>query len=159
MASENSGRVKASILDRLLDFDPGESREPATARSIAARDLKKSVMRDLEWLLNTRLGFDIPESLEEVRKSVAYYGLPDFTALSIANFVELSRLKSDIEHAIKFFEPRLLDVQLIFEPITSTEKQIKFRVEARIDADPLPEEVAFDTVLNSGNGSFVISTK
>ena len=159
MAREASSRVRASIVDRLLDFAPDESREPLSARSIAARDLKNSVLRDLEWLLNTRQGFEVPESLEEVRRSVAYYGLPDFTALSVVSHVEVSRLKADLEHAIRFFEPRLLDVKLIFEPITNTEKQIKFRVEARIDADPLPEEVVFDTVLNSGNGRFVVSAK
>ena len=149
-------RVSTSVLDRLLDFEPKESGEGPRSRTTSVRDLKLSVLRDLEWILNTRQGFDIPEGLTETKRSVVAFGLPDFTAISIANANELGALTKNIKDAISFFEPRLLDLNIVFEPITNTERQIRFRVEARLDAEPHPEPITFDTVLNSGSGSFTV---
>ncbi len=44
-------RVTPSVLDRLIDLDPLESREAAKSRSAGLQELKASVRRDLEWLL------------------------------------------------------------------------------------------------------------
>lgn len=114
-------------------------------------------MRDIEWLLNTRHGFEVPNDLEEAKRSVICYGLPDFTALSIANSNELSRLADDIKNTITFFEPRFLDLAIIFEPISNNDRQIRFRIEARLDTEPAPEPILFDTVLNSGTGGFSVT--
>jgi type VI secretion system protein ImpF len=154
--TDNEIRVSTSVLDRLIDLEPRESREGPRSRTTSVSELKLSVLRDIEWLLNTRHGFDIPDGLEETNKSVVAFGLPDFTALSIANHNELAALTKDIKDAITFFEPRLLDLKIVFEPITNTERQIKFRIEARLDAEPHPEPITFDTVLNSGTGSFSV---
>ena len=43
-----------SVLDRLLDDNPGAKSEPPQSRHQVLRDLKQSVRRDLENLLNTR---------------------------------------------------------------------------------------------------------
>jgi len=43
-----------SVLDRLLDDDPASAREAPKARTQVLRELKQSVRRDLEWLLNSR---------------------------------------------------------------------------------------------------------
>jgi len=152
-------RVTTSVLDRLLDFDPKQSKDGPRSRTTSIRELKQSVMRDLEWLLNTRHGIKVPEGLEETKRSVVFYGLPDFTGLSIANNAELKQLTKHIEDAINFFEPRFLDLKIIFEPITPLERQIRFRVEARLDAEPTPEPITFDTVMNSGTGNFSVIEK
>jgi len=81
--TDHETRVTPSVLDRLLDFEPKASQESPKSRSKSLAELKQSVRRDLEWLLNSRqyLGY-IDENLEEVNKSVAVYGLPDFTGIS-----------------------------------------------------------------------------
>src|SRR5205085_952010 len=43
-----------SVLDRLLDDDPAVTTEPARNRSQMLRELKLSVRRDIESLLNAR---------------------------------------------------------------------------------------------------------
>ncbi|MBN8602669.1 MAG: GPW/gp25 family protein, partial [Planctomycetes bacterium] len=68
-----------SILDRLIDEDPGSQVETPRTRNQLLRDLKNSVRRDLENLLNTRRSmFPIPDEREWLRQSVIGYGIPDF---------------------------------------------------------------------------------
>jgi len=43
-----------SLLDRLLDDDPTQTREPMKARHQVLREMKLSLRRDVENLLNTR---------------------------------------------------------------------------------------------------------
>ena len=66
-------------------FEPDVSREAPKSRAKSLHDLKLSVRRDLEWLLNSRSYPEgIDERLEEVKKSVIVYGLPDITGISAA---------------------------------------------------------------------------
>jgi type VI secretion system protein ImpF len=152
-------RVTPSVLDRLIDYEPRESREPAKSHSLSIKELKQSVLRDLEWLLNTRHGFEVPESLEEATRSVVAYGLPDFTGISVQSQSELNRVARDIENAIRFFEPRFLELHIIFEPFSPLDRRIRFRIDARLDVEPTPEPITFDTVLSSGSGKFTVLQK
>ena len=45
--------VTTSILDRLIDLNPDVAADPPANRSQSVRQLKASLRRDLEWLLNT----------------------------------------------------------------------------------------------------------
>lgn len=154
---DNEIRVTPSLLDRLIDLEPKASQEAPRSRSNSLRELKESVQRDLEWLLNTRAhAGNIDENLEEVNKSVAVYGLPDFTAVSAKSHIEQTRMTKAIETAIKNFEPRFIDLRVTLEPISISDKSLKFRIEANLNMDPTPEPVAFDTVLQLGGGSFVV---
>ncbi len=153
-------RLTPSILDRLLDFEPQMSKEPPRSQAQSLADLKKSVKRDLEWLLNTRhTPIEIPESLEELNESMAVFGLPDLTALSVKNPNEQNRLAKAIETALRVFEPRFINVKVSLEPIDSTDRQLRFHIEAHLDIEPVPEPVSFDTVLQVGSGEFAVNEK
>ena len=154
---DNEIRNTPSLLDRLIDFEPKSSQEAPQSRSKSIADLKQSVRRDLEYLLNSRafIGY-VDEGLVEVNKSVAVYGLPDFTSLSVRNHLEIKRLTRVLESTIKIFEPRFLDLRVVLEPPDYTDKQLKFRIEAKLDVEPTPEHVTFDTVLQIGSGDFVV---
>ncbi|MCW5959873.1 MAG: type VI secretion system baseplate subunit TssE [Pyrinomonadaceae bacterium] len=155
--TDNEVRVTPSLLDRLIDLEPKSSQEALQTRSNSLRELKQSVQRDLEWLLNTRAYLSgAAESLSELSKSVAVYGLPDFTGVSAKNHLEQSRMTKAIETAIKNFEPRFLDLRVSLEPISTTDKSLRFRIEANLNIEPSPEPVAFDTVLKVGSGDFEI---
>lgn len=157
---DNEIRVTPSVIDRLIDLDPKQSSEPPKSRSTSLRELKQAVRRDLEWLLNTRcFTNDIDDRLEEVKKSVACYGLPDITGISVKNHLEQKRLSKAIEMALKYFEPRFIDLKVTLEPINQIDRQLKFRIEARLDIEPTPEPIAFDTVLQLGSGEFEIKEK
>jgi type VI secretion system protein ImpF len=117
--------------------------------SYGIRELKRAVARDLEALLNTRREAldELPESLEEVRRSLVTYGLPDFTAASLQSSRDRTRIRRALEDTIAAFEPRLERVRIELEETESSERAMRFRVEGWLRLDPTPEPVAFDTVL------------
>ncbi len=157
---DNEIRVTPSVLDRLIDLDPRTSEEAPKTRSASLRELRDSVRRDLEWLLNTRCHTEtIDENLEEAPRSVAFYGLPDFTGLAAKNAAEQKRLASAVETALLNFEPRFLDLKVTLEPLSNVDRQMKFKIEARLDVEPAPEPIAFDTVLELGKGDFSVIEK
>jgi type VI secretion system protein ImpF len=159
-SSENNFRVTPSVLDRLIDLEPRDLKEVPKTQANAMRELKISVRRDLEWLLNTRCFLDPPENgLEEAKRSVAFYGLPDITGLSAKNSSEQNRLAKALENAIRIFEPRFLDLKVTLEDLGTVERSLRFRIEAQLDVDPVPEAIAFDTVLELGSGDFSIREK
>jgi type VI secretion system protein ImpF len=154
---DNEIRVSQSVLDRLIDYEPKQSQEPPKSRSTSLAELKQSVRRDLEWLLNTRcFAENLDGGLEEAPKSVAFYGLPDFTGVSAKSGIEQKRMTSALESAIKNFEPRFTELKISLEPINNVDRMLKFRIEATLDIEPTPEPVVFDTVLQLGSGNFAV---
>jgi type VI secretion system protein ImpF len=152
--------ITPSILVRLIDLEPRFPTEPPKSHRVSLRDLKAAVKRDMEWLLNSRKNaVDIDDGLEEVQRSVFAYGLPDITGLSAKDPHQQVRMKSAIESAIEFFEPRFFGVKVTLEPVSVTDKQLKFRIEANLDVEPAPEPVVFDTVLEFGSGGFSLTEK
>ena len=142
---DNEIRVTPSIVDRLIDLEPRQSQEPPKSRSTSLRELKQAVRRDLEWLLNTRCFTEEGDGrLEELKKSVAYYGLPDFTGVSAKNHLEQKRMTKAIESTLKIFEPRFIDLKVTL---------------ARLNIEPTPEPVTFDTILQLGSGDFAVVEK
>lgn len=155
--SESEIKVTPSLLDRLIDHEPRESRESPKSRSTNLHELKISVRRDLEFLLNSRCFPDeIPESLEELHKSVAVYGLADFTRSNVKNASEQKKLTEQLESAISTFEPRLMDLQITLDPVNDIERSLRFHIVAQLKIDPIPEPIAFDTVLQMGSGEFEV---
>jgi len=155
---DNEIRVSWSVLDRLIDNDPNESQDPPKSQSASLTELKQAVRRDLEWLLNTRCHMEnIDGALEESPRSVAFYGLPDFTSVSAKSSSERDRMISSIETALKYFEPRFSGLKISLEPISNVDRTLKFRIEAVLEVDPTPEAVVFDTVLQLGSGNFAVT--
>jgi type VI secretion system protein ImpF len=155
---DNEIRVSWSVLDRLIDDDPNESQDPPRSQSASLVELKQAVRRDLEWLLNTRCHLEnLDGGLEEAPKSVAFYGLPDFTTVSAKNAAEQDRMTKAIESALKHFEPRFSGLKVSLEPISNVDRTLKFRIEATLEIEPTPEAVVFDTVLQLGSGSFAVN--
>lgn len=150
-------RITPSVLDRLIDYEPEVSREPVASRSKSLRQLKDAVKRDIEQLLNTRHSGDwLPQDLKELNNSMAAYGLPDFTSVSIKSPSEQSRLQSALETAITTFEPRLEDVIITILPLDDLQRSLHFRIEARLRIEPAPEPVTFDAMLQLSSGQCLV---
>ena len=155
---DNDVRVSWSVLDRLIDYDPNLSQDAPKSQSASLTELKQAVRRDLEWLLNTRCHLEnVDNELEEAPRSVAFYGLPDFTSLSAKSAGERDRMIRAIETAVEVFEPRFSGLKVTLEPISNVDRTLKFRLEATLEIEPTPEPVVFDTVLQLGSGNFAVT--
>src|SRR5580698_8006504 len=94
--------VQQGLLDRLIDLEPDNRFEAPMTRAESVRQLRMAVKRDLEWLLNsTRMPIEVPESCEEVDKSVLFYGLPDISSVSVQDSSQQQRLQRSLETAIE----------------------------------------------------------
>jgi type VI secretion system protein ImpF len=148
----------SSVLDRLLDDDPSVQREPAKSRYQVLRELKQSVRRDVEDLLNTRRRCSPwPAGLQELEQSLVNYGLPDFTGANMGSAEQREQLCRGIESILRTFEPRFKSVKVELvgheEPL---ERTLRFRIDALLHAHPAPEPVVFDSALELGTGNFEV---
>ncbi|MFW5905060.1 MAG: type VI secretion system baseplate subunit TssE [bacterium] len=161
MATPGRGErpVRPSVLDRLIDEEPRAAADPPRDWEQSVVEYRQGVLRDLEWLLNTRRNIqEVPEDLPELRASVFTYGPPDISSLSGDTDTTRLRLKRQIEELIRLFEPRLTGVRVSLGDEGKESRKIRFQVEGLLRMDPDPERVKFDTVLEIASGTFVVNT-
>lgn len=158
MPPEVERTVQLSILDRLTDEQPDVKSDPYLSRSESLRRFRRSIKRDLEFLLNSVRNADpIPESYKELRKSLFLYGLPDLNGVALENQQDEARLVRALEDAISRFEPRLSRVHVTtYERLTKKKSSLLFHVEALLMIDPAPEPISFDTVLEVSKASYSV---
>jgi type VI secretion system protein ImpF len=135
MARAEELSITPSLLDRLLDDTPNVSQEPAGNRFQNVSQLRGSVARDLEALLNTRQEIleELPTEFTELNQALLAYGL---------------------ERAISTFEPRLKNVRVVIE--NPRDRTLRFRVEAVLQVKPASEPVSFDAVLRLNTQEYVV---
>jgi type VI secretion system protein ImpF len=149
--------VTLSVLDRLLDFEPGVSTEPPPSRPQSVADLRSAVRRDLEWLLNSRrIVLEPDHGLSEVRDSVYVLGLADITSFSLSDTKERARLLRHMQSVISQFEARLVNVRISQRDDAAQTGSLRFRIEAALVMDPAPERISFDTALDLAGGDYVV---
>ncbi|HUT09707.1 MAG TPA: type VI secretion system baseplate subunit TssE [Thermoguttaceae bacterium] len=144
-----------SVLDRLLDDRPDVKREPAKSRSQVLRELKQSLRRDLENLLNTRWRCTSwPEDLDELELSLVNYGIPDITGADLGSAAERERFRRLVEKVIRHFEPRFKQVKVeMLDKAQPLERTLRFRIDALLHAEAAPEPVVFDSMLQPATGN------
>ena len=141
-----------------MDYEPGVSHEPVQYRLLSIGQIKASVVRDLENLLNTRRHiFSPPVAYREVNNSLFVYGLRDFTAQSPKSVSVRQQLRQDVEKTISRFEPRLKNVTVHLETPTEKERNLRFRISGLLVVEPVAEPVSFDTYFDVNRGQYVIS--
>jgi type VI secretion system protein ImpF len=144
-----------SLLDRLLDDDPATTRETPKARTQVLRELKQSVRRDLECLLNTRWrcrGW--PEDLDQLELSILNYGLPDLIEVDLQSTAGRGQFQRILEKVIRYFEPRFKSVRVeVLKNASLLDHTVRFRIDAVLYAEPAPEPVVFDSSLEPATGN------
>lgn len=157
----NEIQLLPSLLDRLLDDHPEESREPAWREVQVVRVLKASLCRDLQNLLNAhRLLAVIPEAYAELKTSLLNYGLPDLQSMEVREDHDLALLCRLIEESIQAFEPRLQGGRV--RPVIDAEgkkpidRRVRFEIEAVLVVEPLREPVLFSSSLDVSSGEFAV---
>lgn len=147
--SDDNRNLRESVLDRLLDDEPSLSVDAEKSRHRKIKDLRNSVRRDLESLLNTRCRvISPPEDMEQLRDSLLNYGLPDLATVNMLDVAKKREFTRNLERIIRTFEPRFKSVKVSHtENIDKSERTLHFRIDAVMYADPAPEIIVFDSIL------------
>ena len=146
---------RPGLLDRLM----APPRAAGCGVAPGIEQLKDSVARDLEALLNTRIGPGAAQldGYPEARASILHYGLVDFAGCCLTSSADRAALCASIEEAIATHEPRLLDVRAVLEPAAGDVNRLQFAIHARLAADGLAEPVNFNAVLQPSSLHYEIN--
>lgn len=155
--NQNQQNVQASLLDRLIDYEPKSFHEPVQARFYVISQVKRSVIRDLENLLNSRRQILLPPAVcREVNNSLYTYGLKDFTSQSPKSTSIKQQLRLNVEKAISLFEPRLKNVSVRVEEIKQQIQSVRFKIVALLIVQPLKVPITFDMFFDVNKCDYVI---
>ena len=151
-------RVQAPLLDRLIDDAPDQSRDPSTSAADSMMALRNSVRRDLEALLNARRCWrSWPARFGELGVSPVGYGIPDFASGAFNDPERREELRSEIEQTLRRFEPRLMSVRVqLIDSRQRLETTLRLRIDAVLHAEPAPEAITFDTLVDPTTDDIVV---
>jgi type VI secretion system protein ImpF len=146
-----------SLLDRLLDDTP--SAGELAHRQLTLEQVKESVARDLEALLNSRCALDIGRLREygHVARSVVGFGIPDFVSLNLASVRDRDEICRSIEEAVAAQEPRLRSVRVRIDTSRQAINRLYFSIQALLMVKPATEPVTFDALLQPSTLRYSVS--
>ena len=144
--NNNDKKLMVPVLDRLLE----STNDRPQQSYLQLRQLRESVRRDLENLLNTRYCFLSPPSeLTEVKKALPNYGLPDLSTINLNSSKALNDFCRQVEKTIQQFEPRIRSVKVESKAsIDPEDSTVRFRMEAVLHATAAQELIIFDSSLD-----------
>lgn len=145
------------LLDRLMD--PRMAASGATLPRMSTEQLKDSVARDLEALLNTRVAL-APESFNrypEARRSVLNYGLADFAAFCLSSSEDRAAICASLKAVVEAYEPRLVNVSATLDREPGSVNCLHFVINADLRLDTGCEPVNFNAVLQPSSLHYAIS--
>ncbi len=134
-----------------MDDEPHNQTEIDPGKHQRLKDLRSSVRRDLEHLLNSRFRVvEPPEEYKQIEKSLLNYGMPDLATVNIVDSDKRKEFTHKLEIILRQYEPRFKTVKVQYlDNKDNTDRTLRFRIDAVLYADPAPEVVIFDSVLES----------
>ncbi|MFT7642110.1 MAG: type VI secretion system protein ImpF [Pirellulaceae bacterium] len=144
MAPQEDTPLVPTVMDRLMGLV--DKRGAAYGDAMTVEELKASVQRDLENLLNTRWRVSAwPPTLDELERSVVNYGIPDFSGSSLRSSDDQEDFRRILENAIRVHEPRFINVKVTIDQDRAPERTLHFKIDAELRTHPNPEPVIFDS--------------
>lgn len=156
-------RLQPSLLYRLTDDEPERTLEPANRAVVNKAALKRHVLQDLSWLLNT-ISYETDSELEqypEVRKSVVNYGVPALAGRHFSS-VDWADVERSLHQAILSFEPRILPDSLKITAIAAADalhhhSQLQIELRGEIWSIPMPIDLLLRTRLDLETGQVTVT--
>ncbi len=147
-------RLYPSLLDRLVDDEPGRATEARENRSATLQRLRENVLRDLNWLFNaTQSSIDF-EGDPVLSCSVINFGMPPLAGRPASQY-DLSELARVLREVILRFEPRIIAHTL---KVSADAKNadahnvLGFRIEGQLWSQPIPLEIFMRTEIDLESG-------
>ncbi len=147
-------RLYPSLLDRLVDDEPGRATEARDNRSATLQRLRENVLRDLNWLFNatqSSIDFDGDPLLSG---SVINYGLPPLAGRPASQY-DLGELSRVLREVILRFEPRIIAHTLkVVAEVNGADSHnvLGFRIEGQLWSQPIPLEIYMRTEIDLESG-------
>jgi type VI secretion system protein ImpF len=158
-------RLQPSLLDRLIDHDPRQSREPIEARVLSRQQLRAAVLRDLTWLFNAtrqepeaaserKAELKLWQQAEFARQSVLNFGMPAFAGVTLSS-MDSSVIERAVAETIRRFEPRIDPDSLGVTMKVDAENHhntVQLTIRGRMWSQPVPLELllAADVDIETG---------
>ncbi|AOB30025.1 hypothetical protein AKI39_03975 [Bordetella sp. H567] len=151
-------RLQPSLLDRLLDDEPGRREEPRESSMLTHAQLREVVLRDLRWLLNT-VNLETTDDLDAhrpVAASVLNYGVRAMAGKRMSD-IDWIDVEDSIRRAIASFEPRILDSSVEVRCVTDTgtlehHNVLSLEIKGMLWCVPHPLEFLFRTDIDLESG-------
>ena len=155
-------RLQPSLLDRLTDLRPDQTKESHADQFLSQQDLKRAVIRDLGFLLNS-VNYETVTDLEhvpDVQHSVLNYGVPELSGHMFSEG-EIADLERAVRRAILEYEPRIIRNSLKVKVKSNQEEMshnsLIFEIEGAIFGQPAPFQVMLLSNLDLETGNFGVS--
>ncbi len=156
-------RLQPALLDRLTDDEPGNRKELLQNAVVSKGRLKRTVLRDLTWLLNTT-AYHTDDQLDdhpEVRRSVVNFGIPVLSGRHFSG-VDWRELERSIHEAILVFEPRILPDSLKVTAIAPVDNLghhnlLQFELRGELWSMPFPIELLIRSELDLETGQISVT--
>ena len=144
------------LFDKLMAGSAGQIN---TVTRLSLEEMKDSVARDLESLLNTRsvISEVILKPFPECSKSIVTYGLSDFAGLSLSSANDRHHICRSLEQTIMRHETRLRNVRATLELDDGSTNRLNFSITALLVLKFEQEPVNFDAVLQPSSQQYSIS--
>lgn len=145
-----------SIFDRLLDTNPASKVEAQVSRSQVIKDLRESVRRDLEFLLNSRHScIPLKKKWKNLEGTVINYGIPDYTGVNLDIDDEREKFVNIIEKIIMQNESRLKSVRItVMDNPGAVDRTFRFRIDGILKVEPAVKPVVFDSTMDPVSRNF-----
>lgn len=146
---------RSTLFDRLV---PGQENY---LRGMSIQQLRESVARDLEDLLNSRIS-NLDQEIDAfplAKKSILQFGIIDFVGLSTANPLDRDKICQSIEQSIAAHEPRLKQIKVEMLLDGHDMGSLCLSIQAYLNIHPLYEPVFFDALLKPTTQQYIISAK
>ena len=151
-------RFQPALLDRLTDSAPRRMTDTAGEAVLTHAQLRRSVLRDLRWLLNT-LNLETTHDLgayAQVRASTLNYGINAMAGRRMSE-VDWLDLENAITQAIRTFEPRILPDTLRVRCVTEADTLmhhniVSLSIQGMLWCVPYPLEFLFRTEIDLESG-------
>lgn len=155
-------KLLPSLLDRLIDDEPQKTKESRTQRIQPLKLHRESVLRDLEWLMNTE-NLEAANNLDDypnAANSVINFGMPSLAGSSLSS-VDVTGLQKRMVTAVHSFEPRILPdslrVQATYDNDGGGSNSLFFEIQGDLWAMPIPIKVFLRTELDLETGTISVN--
>ena len=147
-------RLYPSLLDRLVDEEPGRATEARENRAASLQKLRENVLRDLNWLFNaTQSSIDLDDDPVLVG-SVINYGMPPLAGRPASQY-DMTELSRALREVILRFEPRIIAHTLKVSAERAkgdSHNVLGFRIEGQLWSQPIPLEIFMRTEIDLESG-------